>query len=154
MVDAYRGRPDTVLALGSTIAIVVVGLIGRGRVTAMAYSVVTACAAVWVVVPDTEAPLIAAAVVGAALVRPPAAERSRWAGLLLAMPVSAAVVGTAGRPSRLGLAVVLVVATAGASLVVTAGIRRVKAQRAGTPTTVVSASTSSTTTAPAPTTAR
>ena len=152
-----RNNRGTVLI--ATVAVVLVAVSARlSRSTATVLSL-AACAGVWTVVPDTEAPLLAGGVVaGAAAVTmiPGWLDdvRCRVHGLLLLLPVAAAATGSVGRPARFvpGTFVAVLTAVLGLAAwrVLTALWRR---QRAGTPITVVSAATSSTTTAPAPTTA-
>ena len=134
----------------------VAGLVVRG-VGLGAFSfgaAVAGCAAVWAIAPDTEPPLIAGAVLLAAW---PTLGRAalRWAPVALLAPPFAAVIGTVGRPERTELA--LGAATAAMAVTVLAAwvVSRVRdgRQRAGTPTTVAPAATSSVTTAPAATTA-
>jgi len=113
------------------------------------FAVLPAVASVWGIVPDTEAAVIGGSVVVGAWITVSA----RWgrgdAVLLTAIPVFAALVGSVGRPERLWPALVAVL-----TVTVTANaVARVLRQRAGTPTTVAPAATSTVTTAPAPTTA-
>lgn len=151
-------RGDRASVTGVTVAVVAVAVAARPRWSSAIVATGAASAAVWAVVPDTEVALLGAAVlVGATVVRllpgwlPD--DRRRGNGALVLLPAIAAAVGTIGRPSRYPLAVVLgVLAAAGAVAASTlwSGYRR---SRAGTPSTVHPGGTSSTTTAPAPTTA-
>ncbi|GJM38972.1 MAG: hypothetical protein DHS20C19_23390 [Acidimicrobiales bacterium] len=149
---AARDRPLGIVAL----ILAPVGLLAWSRLRPRSVAVLTigALAGVWAVVPDTEAPLIA----GALLVGATAAASlgraelpaHRFAGGLVLLPLGAALVGSAGRPERFGPAVM--VSLLGAALVASVvRFGRVLRQRAGTPTTVAPGATSSTTTAPAPT---
>ncbi len=148
-------------------ALIVVGMVGaviRPRWSTAVVVAVAGCAGIWAIVPDTEAPLIVGAgLAGGAALRLlpgwiPDSRRRSHAWLLL-LPVVAAAAGSLGRPARFGPALVVGALTAFAAVVVVrlcvmrlfGALRR--RQRAGTPTTVAPASTSSTTTAPAPTTA-
>ncbi|MDW3217885.1 MAG: hypothetical protein R8F63_04665 [Acidimicrobiales bacterium] len=151
---AARGQPLGVIALIVAPAALLASRPLRPRTVAVL--TVGALAGIWAMVPDTEAPLIAgAAVAGATVVamrRGGELPAHRAAGALVLLPLCAALVGSVGRPERLGPA--LVVGLLGAGLAASSmGLWRVLRQRAGTPTTVAPAATSSTTTAPAPTTA-
>ena len=122
----------------------------------VAAAVLAALAVVWAMVPDTEAALIAAGVLVGSLATVSGRGRTRRAGLLVALPYGAAVVGSIGRPATLGPAL-LVATLAGltcyvvASACGAASTRAASTGRAGTPATVAPGSTSSRTTAPAPT---
>ncbi len=118
----------------------------------LAVMAVGCLATVWATAPDTESALIFGAVVAgsAVLIRseivgPPAA-------VLVALPVMAAAAGTVGRPGRLPLVLGLAAAGVCCGALAVLASRQVFG-RAGVPTTVVPEATSSTTTAPAPTTA-
>ena len=149
-------HPDSGFVLLAAAFALLVGCARPMPVRLVAVGLVAASTAVWAVVPDTELPLIVGSAVAAALVGAPSRTRSRWAGSLVVLPLWAAVVGSLGRPSRLPLALgaagTAMVAVVSVALVVRAATKR--NQRAGTPITVEPAGTSSTTTAPAPTTAR
>lgn len=155
--DAVAGRDRPALDL-ALLALPAVGLaIRRVRTGPVARATLAALAAVWALVPDTEAPLVAGVLLATAIAGPIVAgrseDRTRLAGMLLVLPTAAALVGTAGRPAQHGPALFAAVATALGVAIVEVALRRVARQRAGTPTTVVEGSTSSVTTAPAPTTA-
>lgn len=145
-------RHDHAVWVGVAAAVVAALVVGRpvdSRTGVLAAAV--ACGPVWALVPDTEAPLL----VGLALVvagpMVPAGAATRSVAVPAILPVLAAAVGTLGRPDRFAPAVAAA-GTVGLATVVAltvAGLR----QRAGTPRTVRPAGTSSTTTAPAPTTA-
>ena len=106
-------------------------------------------AAVWAIVPDTEAAVIGGGVLAGAFVSAGGTWDSRAAVPLWLVAPFAALVGSIGRPGRLWPALGAVVVTA----VVAEFGRRWRGQRAGTPTTVAPGATSDVTTAPAPTTA-
>jgi hypothetical protein len=151
-VDAFRRHPDPAPAV--VLALVAVGLAAllpmRPRVTVAAAAV--ACGPVWALVPDTEVPLLVG--LSLAVVWPWVGDTrpQRLGGLVVVLPLVAAVAGTLGRPARLAPSVVAAGAAAlavGSAWVLVGRWR----QRAGTPTTVAPAGTSSTTTAPAPTVA-
>ena len=90
-------------------------------------AVVASCIAVWGVAPDTEAALMCGLTAGVgALGRPTRAQHV--VAVVAVMPMFAALVGTAGRPERLGLAVV--VAVVGFALVTV--MRLLLADRFGT----------------------
>jgi len=151
---AWFERPMPLLvAAGAVVTIATArALVERSRPPTMrvVIPVFAALAVVWAMVPDTEAPLIAAAVMLGAVPGLPARDRSPCAGLLVTLPVAAAVVGTFGRPDALGPALF----AAGAVGCGCYGVMTVIARStlwAGTPTTVVYGSTSVRTTAPAPT---
>lgn len=153
LVEGFSHHRHGLLAALTTVLVAGLAAAVRPRSpVVIAATVVAACAAVWMVVPDTEAPLIGGVVTAAAVSGVPSRSAlSRWTNVLLVVPLVAAVVGSVGRPERLGLALG-VAAVAGALVaMLSEAIRR--AQRAGTPTTVVPSATSSITTAPAPTTA-
>ena len=150
-------RPDRLTVLGVVLAVVALGAWARPRWSTATLAALCACAGVWAVVPDTEVPLLAGAVLcGGATLRllpgwlPDTRRRSNAA--LLVWPLAAAAAGSIGRPERFAPSLLLAGVVAGLGLAawvaLNAGWRR---QRAGTPTTVAPAATSSTTTAPAPT---
>lgn len=151
---AWFERPMPLLVAVGVVATIAAGraFVDRSRPPTMrvVIPVLAALAMVWAMVPDTEAPLIAAAVMLGAVPGLPPRDRSRYAGLLVALPLAAAVVGTIGRPDALGPAL-LAASTVGCGCY---GVMTVIARStlwAGTPTTVVYGSTSVRTTAPAPT---
>ena len=86
LLTGYQGRPDAGFAIAATLVVGVVGLLLRPRPVDAAFAVVAASAAAWTIVPDTEAPLVAALVTAVALVRPPAPTRSGLAGVALVLP--------------------------------------------------------------------
>ncbi len=151
---AWFERPMPLLI--ASVAVVSVAsaraLVDRARPPTMrvVLPVFASLAVVWAMVPDTEAPLIAAAVMLGAVPGLPARDRSPCAGLLVALPFATAVVGTSGRPEALGPALVAGAAAGCAFYGVMTVIAR-STLWAGTPATVVYASTSVRTTAPAPT---
>lgn len=111
-----------------------------------------ACGPIWALVPDTEAPLLVGLALASAGPSVRAGGSTRLVAVPAVLPVLAAAVGTLGRPDR------FLPATGAAAgviaLVVASGLVWARwRQRAGTPRTVHPAGTSSTTTAPAPTTA-
>ncbi len=157
VLDGFVQRPSpvwpvlVVLALGTAGSL----MTSRAHITlrsAVGLSV-AALTVVWTIVPDTEAALVFGGVMLGALMRTPSVPAGRAGGLLFAIPVIAAVIGTVGRPSELrpALLALAVFGVAGAVLIRLG--HRQRTGRAGLPTTVVPAATSSTTTAPAPTTA-
>jgi len=85
----------------------------------------------------------------------PRGDRRSYLGLIWALPIGSAVVGSVGMPDRLPIAGLAAMAAVGAVNVVQTALARMRVAttRAGAPTTVVHGATSSTTTAPAPTTA-
>lgn len=157
VADGFSAQGSIGLALIGLVALVSATALRPWRRTHLGIVVLGALAGVWAVVPDTEAPLIAGALLAAALVASSGTGRGRQAtrldSLLVLLPPVAAIVGVAGRPERLtpalGMAV-LGALLAGAGLGLVGQLWR---SRAGTPTTVAPGSTSSTTTAPAPITA-
>lgn len=156
LLDGYLDRPDTATALGVTLSVSVVACVRPSPVAAAVPAALAALVGVWVIVPDTEVPLIAAAFLVGAALRMPREIRTRLSGTLVLFPLAAATAGSVARSERLGPAVLLGgFAWLGAQLIgVGVEWRRSKRrQRAGTPTTVAPGATSTTTTAPAPTTA-
>jgi len=156
VLDGYLDRPDSAAVLGTTAAVVALSALRPLRVSTTACVALAGCAGVWAVVPDTEIPLIAGAVLAGAATRLPRDAVIRPAGWLLLAPLIAAVAGSVGRPSRLVPALALAVAAGGVALLAASLLRAVasrRRQRAGTPTTVAPGATSVVTTAPAPTTA-
>ena len=116
LVDGLIDRPNFVFALT---ALVVVGTIGwqldrRVAVSDTMVPMLTtgALATVWLVVPDTEAPLMFGATLIVAMVACPRRESSASSavpgGAVLGLAVVAACVGTIGRPDRLLAAVVAI----------------------------------------------
>lgn len=157
VADGFSAQGSSRLALVGLVAVVAATALRPWRRTHLGIMVLGALAGVWAVVPDTEAPLIAGALLAAALVASSGTGRrlkaTRLDALLVLLPAVAAITGVAGRPERLTPA--LGTAVLGALLTV-AGlglVGQVWRSRAGTPTTVAPDSTSSTTTAPAPITA-
>ena len=158
LVDGIVDRPVPLWAVAGVVgaalvlaALVSVGPHRSGPGTLAVF--VGACGAVWATAPDTEAALIGGVVLAAAMpfVRPDAARLLPIAAVVAPM---AALVGTVGRPDRLTLVVVALIAAATLWRAVVVGVGWLSARyRAGTPTTVAPGGTSSTTTAPAPTTA-
>ncbi|MEO0494932.1 MAG: hypothetical protein AAF081_16115 [Actinomycetota bacterium] len=156
--DAFVDRPSPLWALlGVIVAAALIAAIAepmRHRsVRAAGLVAGVPLAAVWGLVADTEAPLIG----GMVLLGAVALGLGRPGVAVLATAVIApvaALVGSVGRPSQLLLALV---AAVGWAVVTRVGLEmlgwRRRRQRAGTPVTVAPAATSSTTTAPAPTTA-
>ena len=131
LVDGLIDRPNFVFALT---ALVVVGMIGwqlDRRVAASATMVpmltTGALATVWLVVPDTEAPLMFGATLIVAIVACPRRESSRSSafpgGAVLGLAVVAACVGTIGRPDRLPAAVVAIGLSTVVALVVASAAR-------------------------------
>lgn len=150
--EAVDGRLGPLLAcLAVAVLASAPAVLGENRVAVrpMLLAAALPVAAVWAIVPDTEAAVIGGCVLVGASVCGDGTWAARTAAPLWSVPVFAALVGSVGRPERLWPALVAITAT---SVVVGAGVRRWR-QRAGTPTTVVSGGTSSVTTAPAPTTA-
>ena len=162
--SAVFDRPDRLSVAAAIVGVPMLGAALRPRRTTATAAALCACGGVWAVVPDTEAPLLAAAVLcgaAAATALPgwlPDSRRSVHS-LLLLLPVWAAAVGSIGRPARFGPGLIgaLVAGALGVAgwCSFEAGLRGAvsRRQRAGTPTTVAPGATSSTTTAPAPTTA-
>lgn len=154
IVPGYLDRPSPVWPVLASAAAGAMAAARPRRLSVVLVGAIAACGGVWAVVPDTEVPLIAGSVLLGAAVGVPRGVRTRWAGLLVLIPVAAAVAGSAGRPSRLGIALAMAVA---GSMVAGAGAALITAwrsrQRAGTPMTVAPAATSVATTAPAATTA-
>ncbi|MEM8705242.1 MAG: hypothetical protein AAGE98_02215 [Actinomycetota bacterium] len=157
--DAVVDRPAPVWALLGVVstAIVVAALaapLGDRSMRLAGLVATLPVLAVWGLVADTEAPLIGGLVLAGSLVFGPGRAGPGVAAMALVGPV-AALVGSVGRPGQLTLALVATVAWAFAVRValVIAATWRGRRQRAGTPTTVEPGSTSSTTTAPAATTA-
>ncbi|MEZ5243786.1 MAG: hypothetical protein R2707_01715 [Acidimicrobiales bacterium] len=159
LVGGVVDRTDRGFVVAVTLAVIVAAMATRPRWSTAAISALGACAGVWAIVPDTEVPLlVAATLAGASVVRclpgwlPD--RRSLANGVLVVLPLAGAVAGSIGRPSRYGPALAVGALTALLALsawgLLVLSRRR---QRAGTPTTVAPGSTSSMTTAPAPTTA-
>ncbi|MEM7141897.1 MAG: hypothetical protein AAF548_12785 [Actinomycetota bacterium] len=158
VIDGYADRPDTRNVALASVAVVVLGVLRPHRLTDAAPTALGALVGVWAVVPDTELAVLGLGVVAivwlGSLISPEASTLRRSTGCLVLIPLVAAVAGSVGRPARFEPA--LAVAALGMALAVTglAFLRRLReGQRAGMPTTVDPGSTSSTTTAPAPTTA-
>jgi len=161
LVDGFRERPaPTTVLIGIGVAFAALALplrLVRIAVTDLMIATAAACAAVWAIVPDTESAVILGGVLIAAMAfSPPTGLASIGDAVVVFVPAIAAVVGSIGRPERLEPASKAAVVTGLAVLAVASGIRwfvAARRQRAGTPTTVRPGSTSSVTTAPAPTTA-
>jgi hypothetical protein len=155
LVDGYLDRPDAAFVVGLTAAVAVLTAVRPVRVSTSAFVAVAGCAGVWAIVPDTEVPLIVGAVLLGAAARLPRDAVVRPGGWLLLGPLVSAVVGSVGRPSRLGPALLVGVVLGGVAFLVVTLFRVIVSgrQRAGTPTTLAPGATSSVTTAPAPTTA-
>lgn len=153
LIAGYTDRPWPLGAI--VVTIVVVGLAAARPIalSTAAPATVAACAGVWLVAPDTETALIGGVLVAGACVGIPRNRVTRLAALLVAIPVIGAAVGTVGRPERLPTALIAGALFAAPVVAIAMGVGRWRAQRAGTPTTVSPAGTSSITTAPAPTTA-
>lgn len=156
---AVFDRPDRLSVATAIVVVPMLGAAVRPRRTTATAAALCACGGVWAVVPDTEAPLLAAAVLfGAAAVAAlpgwlPDARRAVHS-LLLLLPLWAAAAGSIGRPARFGPGLVCALATGASGVAAWCWFETVlRRQRAGTPTTVAPGATSSTTTAPAPTTA-
>jgi len=152
-------REDRRLVVGATVAVVAASAAVRPRWSTALIASIGACAGVWTIVPDTEVALLVGSVlVGATALRllpgwmPD--RRGRLNGSLLLLPLVGAAAGSIGRTARYEPA--LVVGSLGVLLSISGWtfVRLAwRRQRAGTPTTLVPGPTSSTTTAPAPTTA-
>jgi hypothetical protein len=154
LLDGYLDRPDTATALGVTLSVLVVACVGPSPVAAAVPAALAALVGVWVIVPDTEVPHIAAAFLVGAALRMPREIRTRLSGTLVLFPLAAATAGSVARSERLGPAVLLGGFAWLVAQLIGVELRRSKRrQRAGTPTTVAPGATSTTTTAPAPTTA-
>lgn len=162
--SAVFDRPDRLWVAAAIAVVPVLGAAVRPRRSTATAAALCACGGVWAVVPDTEAPLLAAAVLGGAAAMAalpgwlPDARRSLHS-LLLLLPLWAAAAGSIGRPARFGPGLLAAMVTGALGVAgwcsfeaVLRGVV-VRRQRAGTPTTVAPGATSSTTTAPAPTTA-
>ncbi len=87
-------------------------------VASVAMQVVVACAAVWMVVPDTESPLIAGSVVVGAMLFVPRDSGSLHTGMLWVLPAAAAVIGSVGMPDRLFTALAAAAAGVAGTLIV------------------------------------
>jgi hypothetical protein len=159
LLAGFVDRNDRSVVAGSTLALVMAAVTARPRWSTAVIGTLGACAGVWAIVPDTEVPLTVAAVLaGASALRclpgwmP--GRRGRANGALVVLPLVGAAAGSIGRPSRfepaLAVGALTGLLTLAAWYLVVLMWQR---QRAGTPTTVVPAATSSITTAPAPTTA-
>lgn len=159
LAAAFTDRGDRAVVISVTIAVALAAVSARPSRSTATVMAIAACAGVWAIVPDTEAPLLAGAVlVGATAVTllPDWLEdsRRRIHGVLLVLPVAAAAIGSVGRPARFGPGILAAALTAALGLTAWQVLRVLwRRQRAGTPITVAPAGTSSTTTAPAPTTA-
>lgn len=158
LLAGFLDRGDRVSVVGVTVAVTGVAVAARPRWSSAVVATFAAVATVWAVVPDTEVALLAASVLaGATLVRllpgwlPD--DRRRVNGVLVLLPAVSAAVGTIGRPSRYPFALVLVLLAAAGAVAAWSAGSAYRRGRAGTPSTVVSGATSSTTTAPAATTA-
>lgn len=157
LTGGYLARSDRGLVGVALLGVLIVGTAARMRRSTATVVSICACAGVWAVVPDTEAPLIAGGIIagaGALTLLPGwlADVRHHIHGLLPVLAVVAAAVGSIGRPPRFEPASVVGLLAALAGLAVwTVGGAVSHRQRAGTPTTVAPGATSSTTTAPAPT---
>ena len=155
----FVDRADRILVIATVAAVAAVALAARMRLSTSAVIAWFGCVGVWAVVPDTEMPLLAGAVLfgaGAVGALPGWLPDRRRAlhGILVQLPLAGAAVGSVGRPSRFAPALMvgalaILFGLALRELGVAVRLR----QRAGTPTTAVSGTTSCTTTAPAPTTA-
>ena len=154
ILDVFRDRDNTWLAVAALVGVPLLAAQRPVGSTTAAFAALGATAGVWAVVPDTETALLAGMLLLGAVAGSPRDEQSRWYALLAVLPVVAAIAGSVGRPERLNAGIgvgFLGAALALSVLVFSRGFWR--AQRAGTPTTVDRGSTSSMTTAPAPTTA-
>lgn len=156
---AFFDRPDRALVISITAIVVVAAVAARLRRSTAAVLSLAACVGMWAIVPDTEAPLLGGGVVAGATAVAMLPGwlrdvRCRVHGLLLLLPMMGAATGTIGRPARFvpGVFVGGLAALSGLAVwsLAAALWRR---QRAGAPMTVAPGRTSSTTTAPAPTTA-
>ena len=150
--DAVDGRRWSVLVCLAVVALAALpGSLSREVVAVRATLFTTAMpiAAVWAIVPDTEAAVIGGGVVAGAVVTAGGTWNARTVVPVWFVPAFAALVGSVGRPARLWPALIAVVVVA----VAAEFGRRWRDQRAGTPTTVAPGATSDVTTAPAPTTA-
>jgi len=151
----FAERPSRVFA---SLALPVSGVVGLllirfvNSAREVMFVALVANAVVWGLVADTEPAVIVGGVVGAALLCVGSTKASPATAVLVTLPAAAAIIGSVGRPSQLAPALV---AAAAAGIVVVALVMgfEQRSQRAGTPVTVASGATSSTTTAPAPTTA-
>ncbi len=161
LIDGFRDRP-----LPSNVLIGIAGAVGvlavllwlvRIALADLMVAAAVAVAVVWAIVPDTESAVLLGGVLIAAMAFTPPTGRAHYGdAIVLLVPAIAAVLGSVGRPERLEPASKAAIA-AGLGVLLALGVGRrlvtMQRQRAGRPTTVQPGSTSSTTTAPAPTTA-
>jgi hypothetical protein len=161
LIDGFRDRPlpsNVLLGIAAAVgALAVLLWLVRIALADLMIATAAAVAVVWGIVPDTESAVLLGGVLIAAMAFTPPTGRARYGdAIVLLIPAIAAVLGSVGRPEQLETASKAAIAT-GLGVLLLAGVgRRLKAmqrQRAGRPTTVDPGSTSSTTTAPAPTTA-
>ncbi|MEQ8840695.1 MAG: hypothetical protein RIB98_06915 [Acidimicrobiales bacterium] len=166
---AFTDHADRAHVLATSVAILVAAALARMPRSTATLVALAGCAGVWAIVPDTEVPLLGGAVLlGAGVIGAIPGwlpdRRSVLHSSLLLLPLAGASWGSIGRPSRFTPAIAVGAVTVMLALAVRAlartarrsrgrSSRRARAQRAGTPMTVDPAATSSTTTAPAPTTA-
>lgn len=161
LIDGFRDRPlpsNVLVGIAAAVAALAILLwLVRIALADLMIAAAVAVGVVWGIVPDTESAVLLGGVLIAAMAfTPPTGHAYYGDAIVLLVPATAAVLGSVGRPERLELASKAAIA-AGLGVLLLLGVARglvqMQRQRAGRPTTVLPGSTSSTTTAPAPTTA-